>query len=186
MERFSGSNLKITYSDDNKGESKKKAIEILQAWRTTTGVAIPKGVEVDVIHLATSSRSEFEASINDCNREILVGILGSHLIVEEGAKTGSRSAGETHDESLNDWADYLELTLREAIRLQVFTPLARLNFANANPPHLRFPGRGKDLKLTAEVDTLLNDMGVEFHEDHFYDTYGRRRPEEVTKPNLQN
>jgi len=69
-----------------------------------------------VLNLATASRTEFEASIADANREILVGITGAHLTVEEGRKTGSFNRRPNPQEGLDDWVDFLEITASHTLR----------------------------------------------------------------------
>lgn len=141
MERYAGNNLKGTYPK-NDDAAKDKLIEIFQTWQQETGIALPEGLDVEVLQLATSSKSEYEATINDCNREIQIGILGQTLTMDVGTRgTGSRALGQVHDGVRDDFVWFLDETLASEVNLQIVRPLVDYNYDTVNYPWWTFKNR---------------------------------------------
>lgn len=141
MERFAGNNLKGKYpAKDDK--SKEKLLELFRTWQQETGIAIPDTCEVEVLNMATSSKSEYEATIADCNKEIQIGILGQVLTMDTGPKgNGSRALGQVHGGVLDDNVWFLDEILAADVNLQIVRPLVDLNWETDEYPTWTFKSR---------------------------------------------
>lgn len=141
MERYSGNNLKGKYPK-NDPTAKAALLEIFKTWQQETGIALPEGVEVDVLNIATSSMSEYERSIADCNKEMQIGILGQTLTMDVGAGgTGSRALGQVHEGVVDDFVLFLDEILSDDINRQVVRPLVDYNFNTDRYPTWNFKNR---------------------------------------------
>jgi len=159
MERYSGNNLKGTYPK-NDADAKKALLEIFSTWQQETGIALPEGVDVEVLNLATSSKSEYEATINDCNREIQIGILGQTLTMDVGAKgTGSRALGQVHDGVRDDFVTFLDEIIATEVNLQIVRPIVDYNYDTDSYPSWGFKSR-EGFDGEAFSRTLQNLAGV--------------------------
>ena len=141
MERFAGNNLKGQYPAKDE-KSKEKLLELFRTWQQETGIAIPDTCEVEVLQMATSSKSEYEATIADCNKEIQVGILGQILTMDTGAKgNGSRALGQVHSGVLDDFVWFLDEIIKADVNLQIIRPLIDLNWETDEYPTWTFKSR---------------------------------------------
>ena len=82
-------------------------------------IAIPKGVDIEVLQMATAGENEYKRAISDCSKEIIIGILGASLTVDEGQKTGARALGQVHKEVADLFVLALEITLSSEINKQI-------------------------------------------------------------------
>lgn len=141
MERYSGNNLKGTYPR-NDTKAKEELIKIFKTWQQETGIALPEGVDVQVMNLATSAKSEYEASIVDCNHEMQIGILGQTLTMDVGkGGTGSRALGKVHDGVIDDFVLFLDEVMAAEVNLQIIRPLVDYNYEVDDYPKWRFKSR---------------------------------------------
>lgn len=141
MERFAGNNLKGKYPAKDEA-SKDKLLELFRTWQQETGIAIPDTCEVEVLNMATSSKSEYEATIADCNKEIQIGILGQVLTMDTGPKgNGSRALGQIHGGVLDDFVWFLDEIIKADVNLQIIRPLIDLNWETDEYPTWTFKSR---------------------------------------------
>lgn len=163
MERFAGNNLKGTYpKNDEKG--KEKLLEVFRTWQQETGIALPEGVEIEVLNLATSSASEYEVSIRDANRELQIGILGQTLTMDVGQKgTGSRALGQVHDGVRDDIVWFLDEATSAEVNLQIVRPLVDFNYSTDRYPLWTYKEReGFDgEKFSKTLESLAKIEGVD-------------------------
>lgn len=155
MERYSGNNLLGKYPSNNP-EAKNKLLEIFRTWQQETGMAIPEGMEVEVLKLATSAVSEYERSIKDCDREMQIGILGQTLTMDVGARgTGSRALGQVHENVLDHTIYFLDEDTATEVNEQVVRPLVDYNYDTDRYPDWCFKSRER-FDGEAFSRTLLN------------------------------
>jgi len=182
MERFSGNNLMGKYKKNDK-EGQKKLLDIFKSWRTETGIAIPHDMDVDVLQIATSSETEFQRSIKDCNKEILIGILGVTLTVDEGAKTGARAMGEVHKDVADLFVKFLEIQLTSDINKQLVRPLVDTNYPEVHTyPKFVFASRSP---ITADDIQKLKTAGVPISDDFVYQKFRIPKPRDVKEAQPQ-
>jgi len=155
MERFAGNNLKGKYPA-NDDKARDKLLALFRTWQQETGIAIPENCEVEVLNMATSSKSEYEASIEDCNKEMQIAINTQILTMDTGERgNGSRALGQVHNSALDDIVWFLEVDLMTAVNLQVVMPIIDLNWDTEDYPFFYIKGRdGFDEEKYSR--TLLN------------------------------
>ncbi|MCK4786217.1 MAG: DUF935 family protein [Desulfobacteraceae bacterium] len=170
MERFAGNNLKGKYPKNDE-KAKDKLLEIFQAWQSETGIAIPEGVEIEVLQLATSSKSEYESTIDDCNKEIQVAIIGQTLTMDTGEKgNGSRALGQVHHDVLADAVWFLDSVLTSDVNIQAIRHLVDLNWDTEEYPTWRFKSReGIDNEAYTRTINNLLEAGADISENHVLD-----------------
>jgi SPP1 gp7 family putative phage head morphogenesis protein len=157
MERYSGNFMKGTYPKGAK-DGKNKLLEIFASLAQETGIALPAGYELDVLTMASSSESEYQRAIKDCNKEILIAILGVTLTVDEGQKTGSRALGEVHQKVADFFVLALIYMLTPAINEQLIRPLVDFNYPDVWQ-YPKFEFESLSGLSTADVKNLI-DAGV--------------------------
>ncbi len=164
MERYSGNNLLGKYPG-NDPTAKDKLLEIFRTWQQETGMAIPEGMEVEVLNLATSSKSEYESTMNDCNREMQICILGQTLTMDVGQKgTGSRALGQVHAGVSLDQVIFLDALLAMEVNEQIVQDIIDWNYdpPDAYPTWYFRSRENFDGKAFSETLEKLNpyDLGI--------------------------
>lgn len=179
MERYSGNFLKGTYkAGDKKGQA--KLIEIFQSWSQETGIALPSGIDVEVLQLATSGESEYKRAIADASKEIIIGILGATLTVDEGQKTGARALGDVHKQVADLFVLSMDIALSSEINKQIIRPLVDFNFSGiANYPKFTFEAR---TKITTQDIKVLKDAGIAVPDDWVYRKFRIPKPTQQKTP----
>lgn len=165
MERFSGNFLKGKYkTNDLKGRD--KLLEIFRSWSQETGIAIPEGIEVEVIQMASSGTSEFDKAQVAAAKEIIIGILGASLTVDEGQKTGARALGDVHMEVAKLFVLSLDITLTSEINKQIIRQLVDFNFMGVVCyPKFAFDARSE---ITATDIKTLKEAGIRIPDEWVY------------------
>ena len=82
LEKFSTPFLMGEYALQEHKATLERALE---SARGSTWVALPQGVRMECINLATSAASDYAAAIADLNQEIVIGISGAFLMMLEGS-----------------------------------------------------------------------------------------------------
>ena len=178
MERYSGNNLKAKIPRSKFEAEKENMRKLLAAWAQETGIVIPDDVEVEVLNLATSSVSEYQLTIADCNKEIIVGILGATLTVDEGRKTGARALGDVHADVKTAAVKFIDLYFTPDVNEQIIRPLVDMNFGpQAAYPRFQFTNRNAGTKEDADtLVVLVKDLGLKVAERDVYEMFRVRRP----------
>jgi len=178
MERYSGNFLKGTYkAGDKKGEA--ALLDIFQSWSQETGIALPSGIDVEVLQLAASGESEYKRAIADCSKEIIIGVLGATLTVDEGQKTGARALGEVHEKVADLFVMSLDIELSSEINKQLIRPLVDFNFSGVvNYPRFIFEAR---TEVKAQDILTLSQAGIAVNEDWVYRKLRMPKPSEDEK-----
>ena len=176
MERYAGNFLKGKYKKGDKA-GQAKLLEIFQSWGQQSGVAMPEGIDIEVLQLAVSGENEYKSAIADASKEIIIGILGATLTVDEGRKTGARALGEVHKQVADLFVLFLDITLSSEINKQLIRSLVDFNyFGVVNYPKFVFDSRTQI--TTADIKTL-KDSGISIPEDWLY------RKLKIPKPSNQ-
>lgn len=162
MERFAGNFLKLKY---NKGDAtaETKAKQVLKNIMQETGFAIPSNMDLEVLQMAVASETEYARAIEASNKEILIGVLGVTLTVDEGDKTGARAMGQVHKQVADLFVQALAHRVQAAIKEQIVKPMIDLNFPDADE-YPRFLFESMIPLTTADIKNL-KDAGIPISND---------------------
>lgn len=151
LENYSGPFLKGTFKSPN---LQKQLIDALKNARGRGWIAVQEDSDVEVVNLATSSNSEFNASIESLKQDVYTAIRGAWLPFLEGQTTGAAGDSTVHRGVTEkvDW--YLSQAVCEVIRQQIAPDLIEPNF----PPGTGIPvvtlGGINPAQVLAELDVL--------------------------------
>ncbi len=169
------------FPNGTKEGRRKELEEVLDSIQNDTVLTVPEDLTIEILEIAgKGSTTEFERAIDDLNKEILVGIMGSFLSVEEGKRTGARAAGQVHFNVSKLWIEHLARVTEDVINKQIVKKLIDLNYSvDGKYPKFRFElNQAAELKVEIEIDKVLkNDLGVPLDNSYFYKKYGRPEPE---------
>jgi hypothetical protein len=121
--------------------------------RSNSWIAIPVGTQIEAKSIATSGESDYKSFIDDCDKQMLIGIVGAYLQILEGQVQdgrGSASVSKTVSE-LFQWL--LAVIFQEVINKQLFPLLMRLNYAGIGVPRLTLGGVSED-----EIAKIIANM----------------------------
>jgi Protein of unknown function (DUF935) len=150
--------------------------EELAKARANTWLTVPQGCLVQPI-VAGSGTSDYEAAIEDCDKEILVSIVGAYLQILEGATPSGRGDTGIHKETseLFQWA--LATLLGQVITHQLAPPWVELNYGDVPCPTVTLGAVSEDdLLRRASVDRALQGLGMKLSKKEAYAFYGRQEP----------
>jgi hypothetical protein len=163
------------------------ALEIaLEAARSNTWLAVPNGVIIDAIEMSMRGTADFESCLKDCDREMLIGTMGSYLQILEGQTQEGRGDTSIHKEmgELLQWQ--LSATLGDVVSEQMVAPWVKLNYHDVPPPTVTWGAINEAaLKGRAALDQALQAIGLELSRKEAYRYYARQRPSDpsdVLKP----
>jgi hypothetical protein len=160
-------------------EARRKQLEdVLDSIQNETVLTIPEDLQIEILRIATEGRStEYERAIQDLNKEILIGVMGSFLWAEEGKRTGARAQGQVHFKVSKLFVEHLAKMIEETINRQVVRRIVDMNYDVTNYPKWRFEmSRAEELILELEMDGKLKEQGVSLDPDYYYRKYGRPKP----------
>ncbi len=162
-------------------EKRRQQLEdVLDSIQNDTVITIPEDLKIEIMNLSMAGRTtEFERAIADLNKEILIGIMGSFLSVEEGKRTGARAQGEVHFSVSKLFVEHLAGVVCETINKNYIKPLIDLNFVTDRYPKYHIDiSRVEELLKEIDVDKAFRDMGIPLDKTYFYDKYKRPSPPE--------
>ena len=174
LEKFSTPFLLGEYSQPEHKATLERALE---AAKGSTWAAIPQGVRMQLLNLATSSASDYAAAIADLNQEIVVGISGAFLQMLEGSTISGRGDSSIHKKtsSLGTWN--LAAAVQCLINSSLVTDLVDINYAGEDYPSVTLGAIDDvDLLPSLQVDQGLYGMGVPLSRKELYKRYSRSAP----------
>jgi phage gp29-like protein len=183
LDRFKGPFLKGTYSDESKKESLEAALDNARAdgWMT-----MPPGMMVDAIDLSMGDTSEFKDAIADFEREMLVGMLGAHLMMMEGESGSPRGDTSVHKQTseLFDW--HLSAVVGDVVTSQMAPPWYARNFADLPPCSVTWGSiSDQDMMARAQLYEQLQKIGLKLSEKAAHQEFAvsiPAAPDDVLKP----
>lgn len=178
LDKFTGPFLIGKYSSD---DQRKYLEAALKKARASGYIVMDRSNDTEVLNLAVSGTSDFKTAIDDFDKEILVGIRGSHLDMREGDNPTARGNSKVQRSisELAEWslADAVENCLNE----QVIPDLVYPNFGiNANLPRAKL-GSINALDVLAELrvdEMLTNRLRVPVSRADVYRRAGRSGPKD--------
>jgi hypothetical protein len=175
MEKWGSPTVVGSFPNGTSEARRKQLEEVLESIQQETTLTIPEDLKIELIRVATTANiTEYERAIADLNKEILVGLLGSFLAVEEGKRTGARAAGQVHLWIAKLFIEALVYQVQEDINRQMIRRLVDLNYMGVvKYPKLKFElSRVEDLMMEMELDTGLQNMGFPLAVDYVAKKYG--------------
>jgi hypothetical protein len=169
-------------NQDDKGTLEKA----LERTKSNTWVAIPDKVKMEAISIANRGEPDFKAFIDDCDKQILVGICGAYLQILEGQVADGRGSSSV-SKSISELFQWLLLSLvQEDINKQLFPRLVAYNYLGVGVPSLVMGGINEEEigKILANI-ILAQQAGIEVSKK---DTYRRiafsmpNGPDDILKP----
>lgn len=176
MEKWGSPTVVGSFPNGTSEARRKQLEEVLESIQQETTLTIPEDLKIELIRVATTGNiTEYERAISDLNKEILVGLLGSFLAVEEGKRTGARSQGQVHLWIAKLFIEALVYTVQEDINRQMIRRLVDMNYPNVEKyPKLKFElSRVEELLMELELDSGLQTMGMPIDADYVAKKYGR-------------
>ena len=155
--------------DDRK--ERERALAMLEAIQTDSGVLIPEHIEVELLEAQRQGSGDYDTLREAMDRAIAKTILGQTMTSEE---TGGNYKAEVHkavrDEIIRADADLIDQSFRRG----PLRWLCEWNFPGARPPKVYHDLEPEeDLNERAERDKKIVDMGYRPTEEYIADTYGQ-------------
>lgn len=180
LDKFSVPTAMATYPRGASKADIDKALEAVQAIASDTGIVVPEGFAIELLQLAQNGVN-FGDVCKYMDGAIAKIILSQTMTTDNGS---SRSQAEVHDgvklEVIKADADLLTDSFA-AGPARWFTDF-NFGIDVAAPRVIRIVEQEQNLKLEAEKDLVLNEMGFELDDEAFADRYGegyRRKPRPV-------
>jgi phage gp29-like protein len=191
LEKFGMPPIIGTFPPGTSQPKQDKLLEVLRTIQTETAITHEEGLKITPLELQSLSRqTEYERCINDLNKEILIGILGAFLHVEEGKRLGVRAQQKTAMQVSALLIESLAKNVSDEISQQLFKHLTWLNFNRGNAPTLEFDVRDPSADINRlEIDRILvKEIGLPLSYNYFYKAYRRDAPsaEDMKKGNFLN
>jgi hypothetical protein len=177
LDRFTGGTLVASDVPDAKLALVEAA---LKEGRANAYLALPPGVKLDVVNIATGSEMSFKSAVEDWNREILIAVGGSHLPFQEGQTAGGRGDTGVQDKNteLKSWELAADIggLLTWACRRWVDE-----NYAGADYPRATKLGGIDPNAVLAEmkVAQALHDMGEALSRTELHERANWSAPDEA-------
>jgi hypothetical protein len=183
LDKYTGPYLKGTYTDEEKRPALEAALENA---RSGTWISVPTGQLVEAMSLATGGTADYESALQDCDREMLIGVTFAYLQVLEGKTPDGRG-----DTSVHKDVSELPVWLLGAVMGQVVTEhmareLTELNYAGIPPATVTWGTVSEGaIKQRLDNDTALQKLGFKLSAKETARYCGRSEatdPADILKP----
>lgn len=158
---------------------KDQMLTVMKQMQVESAIVLPKDMEIQAMDYSMQSTAEYESSIEQLNKEILVGILGSFMTVDVSAKTGARAHAEVHEDVMVRAAQYMAHQLEDVINEQIVRPWYDLRVVGKEYGRFEFI-REDDFDRESEakaIETLVK-AGLKLSQKEIRDKYGFTPPED--------
>lgn len=171
LDKFGSPTAKVTYK---RGATKKdvdKAIALLRSLSQDSGIAVPEGIAVEFLQVTRSGVADYKELCRYMDEAIAKIILSQTMTTQDGS---SLSQAQVHAgvklEVVKADADLLSDSFNEG-PARWWTDW---NYGTdvPSPQLVRLIDEEADLKVMAEIDTSLNDLGWQRSDESHRDTYG--------------
>lgn len=130
-------------------------LAVMKQMQTEACIVIPADMKIEALEIAMAPTSEYESAIDQLNKDILIGIMGSFMTVDVGAKTGARAHAEVHENVMVKTARYMSNQLEAVVDAQAVREWYDFNFAGTEYGKFQFI-REEDFEREAESRVLGN------------------------------
>lgn len=156
----------------------KAALEVaLEEARGGTWLTVPPGVTATAVELATRGTADYQAAIDNCDRNMLIAINGSYLQVLEGQVADGRGDTSIHKETseLQEWM--LAAEMGDVASKQLVPPLYAVNYPDVAPPIVTW-GAIDEASIAAWLNNnlLIQQLGGNISSKQVYNYTGRQEP----------
>jgi hypothetical protein len=175
LEKWTGPFITGQYAS----QEQKAALEAaFEEARASTWLTIPAGAVVEAMDLAMKGTSDFKDAIQDCDREMLIAIVGAHLQILEGQTGGARGNTKIHKEigELIQW--WLAATLADVYQQQLAVPLIEENYHDVEVPACTVGAiTDEDILGRAKVYEAVQKIGVKLSKKAVYRNLSLQPPD---------
>jgi hypothetical protein len=174
LDKYAGPFLYATVTDN---AFKAELAKDLKKARAAGYIVLPPGTTLQVLSLATASDAAFKSAIDDYDRAILIGILGSYLHVLEGQTQDGRGDTKVHRGVAELFQWFLAETLANAITRQVVPKIVHENFwLPCYPRAVLEAVDPNQIKSELMIGTMLRNAGVATSLSMWYEKSRWARP----------
>jgi hypothetical protein len=147
--------------------------------KSSTWLTVPTGDVVECLDLAMKGTTDFKDGIADCDREMLIAIVGAHLQILEGQTGGARGNTKVHKEigELIQW--WLAATLADVYRDQIVMDLLHENYWDVEPPDVSI-GAVTDEAMIERLKVYegMQKLGLKLSQKAAYRSFNMQPPED--------
>lgn len=147
-----------------------RLLAALAAIQTDGAIAVPKGIEVDLLEAARAGTGDYKTLHDTMDATIAKIVLGQTMTSDNGS---SRSQAEVHHDVRQDIIKADADLICESFNLGPVRWLTQLNFAGATPPRVfRVLEEEEDADQAADRDTKVSKLGFKPSLDYVKQRYG--------------
>ena len=147
-----------------------RLLAALAAIQTDGAIAVPKGIEVDLLEAARAGTGDYKTLHDTMDATIAKIVLGQTMTSDNGS---SRSQAEVHHDVRQDIIKADADLICESFNLGPVRWLTELNFAGAEPPRVfRVIEEEEDADKSADRDTKVSQLGFKPSLDYVKERYG--------------
>lgn len=171
LDKFGQPTAKGTFPGSATEAEKQKLLSALMAVHSDSGVAIPEGMQIELIEAARSGTADYTELYDRMDRAIAKVVLGHTGSSEStaGRLGGEDMAGDVRDDITKADADVVS----ESFNLTVSRWLTEWNYPGAKPPRVwRKMEQPEDLSRRAERDEKVSRLGYRPSLKYVQDIYG--------------
>ena len=173
-EKYTSPFLLGEYEDDDQQSGLEDA---LAAARAGTWMSVPAGVKVQSLTMAAAGESDYKSFLDDCSRNILIGIVGAYLQTLEGQVSDARGDTQVSKSIVELFQWMLAVTVQEMFNRQVFTDLIDWNYAGCGYPRLTLGGVSEqELQAMIATFTGAQGLGLKLSRSSTYERLGIQPP----------
>lgn len=173
-EKYTSPFLLGEYEDDDQQTALE---ESLAAARAGTWMSVPAGVKVQAMALANAGESDYKSFLDDCARNILIGIIGAYLQTLEGQVSDARGDTQVSKSIVELFQWMLAVVVQEMFNRQVFPDLIDWNYSGCGYPRLTLGGVSEQ-ELQSMIQTFqgAQSLGLELPRKNTYSRLGIQPP----------
>lgn len=176
LDKWTGPYFKGSYTTQEQKDALENAFDEARA---STWITVPQGALLEAIDLSMRGTADFEACIKDCDKAILIAIVGAHLQILEGQTAGSRGNTKVHKETAELIQWLLAATLADVYEEQMVAELYARNFHDIETPDVSVGAiTEQEMLLRAQVDEQLQKIGMKLSSREEYQYMGRTPPDD--------
>lgn len=171
LDKFGMPTAKGTFPSSATAEQKARLLQALQAIHSDSGVAVPEGMQIELIEAARSGTADYESMYDRMNQAISKVVLGHTGSSDStpGRLGGEDMAGDVRADIVKADAD----VVCESFNNSVVRWLVEWNFPGAALPKVwRKMEEPDDLDLLSQRDERITRMGYKPTLRYIQDTYG--------------
>lgn len=175
-ERWASPFLVGFYTDDSDQSALENA---LKKARSATWMAVPEGVRLEAMVLAQGSEQIFKSFVDDCDKKILIALVGAYLQTLEGQVQDARGDTKVQKSITELYQWHLAVTIQELFNRQIIPDLIDFNYPGIPYPKLTLGGvNEKDLQDIGNTLAIArNQLGLPLSKKDTYKRLSIQKPD---------